>query len=123
MPVPVGSVFVDAGHSLGYILRADDTWEHLVSTGMPLGMGFADVRTAAHTEIRPGDIFMVCSDGLLDVLDMADPLGHVRRVLRERGVQGALDEAARLARGATATDDVTVMVVARTDDAPQEGTE
>ncbi|MFS0795117.1 PP2C family protein-serine/threonine phosphatase [Microbacterium sp. 1P10AE] len=115
--------FVDAGHSLGYILRADDTWEHLVSTGMPLGMGFADVRTAAHTEIRPGDIFMVCSDGLLDVLDMADPLGHVRRVLRERGVQGALDEAARLARGATATDDVTVMVVARTDDAPQEGTE
>lgn len=113
--------FVDAGHSLGYILRADDTWEHLVSTGMPLGMGFADVRTAASTEIRPGDIFMVCSDGLLDVVDMADPLGHVRGVLRERGIQGALDEAARLARGATATDDVTVMVVARTDGAPREG--
>lgn len=115
--------FVDAGHSLGYILRADDTWEHLVSTGLPLGMGLADVRTSAQTELRPGDIFMVCSDGLLDVLDPADPLGHVRRVLREHGIHGALDEAARLARGTTAADDVTVMVVARTDSAPREGTE
>jgi serine/threonine protein phosphatase PrpC len=73
--------------------------------------------------LRPGDIFMVCSDGLLDVLDPADPLGHVRRVLREYGIQGALDEAARLARGTAAADDVTVMVVARSDDAPREGTE
>lgn len=115
--------FVDAGHSLGYILRADDTWEHLVSTGMPLGMGFAEIRTSAQAEIGPGDIFVVCSDGLLDVLDPADPLGHVRRVLRERGIQGAIDEAARLARGATATDDLTVIVVARIHDAPRGGTE
>jgi hypothetical protein len=113
--------FVDAGHSLGYILRADDTWEHLFSTGMPLGMGLADARAEAETRLAPGDIFMVCSDGLLDVLDPSDPLGHVRRVLRENGIAGALDEAARLARGATATDDVTVMVVARDGDVALEG--
>ncbi|MFV9423249.1 PP2C family protein-serine/threonine phosphatase [Microbacterium sp. S1037] len=113
--------FVDAGHSLGYILRADDTWEHLFSTGMPLGMGLADARAEAETRLAPGDIFMVCSDGLLDVLDPSDPLGHVRRVLREHGIVGALDEAARLARGATATDDVTVMVVARDGDVAWEG--
>jgi len=113
--------FVDAGHSLGYILRADDTWEHLFSTGMPLGMDLADTRAETQALLGPGDIFMVCSDGLLDVLDPADRLGHVRRVLRERGIDGALDEAARLARGATASDDVTVMVVARDDDAAEKG--
>jgi len=114
--------FVDAGHSLGYILRADDTWEHLVSTGMPLGMGLPDVRTAGESRLHAGDVFMVCSDGLLDVLDPADPLGHVRRVLRERGVQGALDEAARLARATTGVDDLTVMVVARSRDVTEKGT-
>ncbi|MCT2084618.1 SpoIIE family protein phosphatase [Microbacterium enclense] len=114
--------FVDAGHSLGYILRADDTWEHLASTGMPLGMGLAEVRSVAHAHLGPGDIFMVCSDGLLDVIDPHDPLGNVRRVLRENGLRGALDEAERLARGATAADDITVMVVRRNEAATEEGT-
>ncbi len=114
--------YVDAGHSLGFILRADDTWDHLVSTGMPLGMGLPELRAQAHAQLGPGDIFMVCSDGLLDVLDPEDPFGQVRRALREGGVRGALDEAGRLARGATATDDLTVMVVARESVAAQERT-
>ncbi|MDQ1130711.1 PP2C family protein-serine/threonine phosphatase [Microbacterium sp. SORGH_AS_0888] len=113
--------FVDAGHSLGYVLRADGGWDHLRSAGTPLGMGLAGIRASARTQLRPGDVFMVCSDGLLDVLDPVDPLGQVRRVLRERGVQGALDEAARLARATPAHDDVTVMVVARLDAAAEEG--
>lgn len=121
-PASGSLTFVDAGHSLGYILRADDTWEHLASTGMPLGMGLAEVRAVAHARLGPGDIFMVCSDGLLDVIDPHDPLGNVRRVLRENGLRGALDEAERLARSATAPDDMTVMVVRRNETATEEGT-
>jgi serine phosphatase RsbU (regulator of sigma subunit) len=106
--------FVDAGHSLAYVLRADDSWQHLRSAGMPLGMGFGEKRAVGSVALEPGDVFMVCSDGLLDVLDPADPLDHVRRVLRERGLQGAVDEAAALARSIPAGDDVTVVVVRRT---------
>jgi hypothetical protein len=105
--------FVDAGHSLGYILRADDTWEPLRSTGLPLGMGFSDVRTTGQVNLEPGDILMCCSDGLLDVLDPDDPFGHVRRVLRSGGPAGAVAEAARLVRSTKGADDLTVVVVRR----------
>ncbi|MDQ1136320.1 hypothetical protein QE410_001119 [Microbacterium sp. SORGH_AS 1204] len=114
--------FVDAGHSLGYVLRADDTWEHLTSTGVPLGMGLQEVRAASQVQLSPGDIFMVCSDGLLDVLDPHDPLGHVLRVIRERGITGALDEAARLTRQTSDPDDLTLLVVERTHASTEKGT-
>jgi hypothetical protein len=105
--------FVDAGHSLGYILRADDTWEPLRSTGMPLGMGLGDGRSAGQARLHRGDILMCCSDGLLDVLDPDDPFGHVRRELRAGGPGGAVTEAARLVGTAPAADDLTVVVVRR----------
>jgi hypothetical protein len=104
--------FVDAGHSLGFILRADDTWDYLRSTGLPLGMGFDDGRESALAVLHPGDALLCCSDGLLDVLD-GDPFEHVRRVLRAEGPQGAVDEAARLARSHRGVDDLTVLVVQR----------
>ncbi|MDX2377108.1 SpoIIE family protein phosphatase [Microbacterium sp. LRZ72] len=104
--------YVDAGHSLAYILRRDGGWEKLASTGLPLGMGFGEVHTQAHTTLRPGDTFVCCSDGLLDVLDADRPLEQVTAALRD-GPQGAVREAMRLARGGDATDDVTVVVVQR----------
>lgn len=108
-----GVSFIDAGHSLAFILRADEVWEPLRSTGLPLGMGFDETRTASHAALAPGDVFMVCSDGLLDILDEADPFGHVYRALRDLGPQGAVDEARRLAQEVGAPDDVTVLVVRR----------
>lgn len=105
--------YVDAGHGLGYILRADDSWEALSSTGLPLGMGLNDLRSEGVVRLDPGDILMCCSDGLLDVLDPDDPFEHVRRELREAGPAGAVAEAARLARAGGTTDDLTVLVVRR----------
>jgi len=107
--------YVDAGHSLAFVLRADDGWEHLRSAGLPLGMGMGipDAREPGFTRLAPGDHLVACSDGLLDVLDPDDPFGHVARVLRESGPHGAVQEALRLARGVEATDDVTVLIVRR----------
>ncbi|MPS76410.1 MAG: hypothetical protein E2584_06505, partial [Microbacterium sp.] len=62
---------------------------------------------------EPGDAFICCSDGLLDVLDPDDPFGHVERVLAEMGPGGAVGEALRLANDDRATDDITVVVVRR----------
>lgn len=108
---------IDAGHSLAFIVRADGSWDHLRSTSLPLGMGMGleppEVREPRLTRLDPGDAFVCCSDGLLDVLDPDDPYAHVYRVLTTLGPDGAIREALRLADGDTATDDITVVVVKR----------
>ncbi|WP_228479384.1 PP2C family protein-serine/threonine phosphatase [Microbacterium atlanticum] len=108
-----GISFIDAGHSLAFILRAHGEWEPLQSTGLPLGMGFDESRSPSGALLGPGDVFMVCSDGLLDILDEGDPFGQVHDALRHLGPQGAVDEARRLAMQQGAPDDVTVLVVRR----------
>ncbi len=105
--------FVDAGHSLAFIMRRDGRFEALESTGIPLGMDFGERRTAGRASLEAGDAYMVCSDGLLDVLDPNDPVGHVYRVMSEMGPVDAVREAARLAKAEAAPDDVTVLVVRR----------
>jgi hypothetical protein len=105
--------FVDAGHSLAFILRHEGSWEPLLSTGLPLGMGFDETRTASPAQLERGDTFMICSDGLLDILDEDDPFAHVSDTLRDFGPEGAVREAARLAGERNAPDDVTVLVVRR----------
>lgn len=108
---------IDAGHSLAFILRADGSWEHLRSTSLPLGMGMGlqppESREPRYTRLGPGDSFVCCSDGLLDVLDPDDPYGHVYRVLTTLGPDGAIREALNLASDDRATDDITVVVVRR----------
>ncbi|MBT2483835.1 MULTISPECIES: PP2C family protein-serine/threonine phosphatase [unclassified Microbacterium] len=108
---------IDAGHSLAFIVRADGSWEHLRSTSLPLGMGMGldppEVRAPRTTHLGPGDAFICCSDGLLDVLDPDDPFAHVYRVLTTLGPDGAIREALRLASDDRATDDITVVVVRR----------
>jgi hypothetical protein len=104
---------VDAGHSLAFVLRGDGSWQGLRSTGLPLGMGFDVERSAVTVHLEPGDAFLCCSDGLLDVLDPADPFGHVSEVLRAHGPEGAAAEAMRLAGERQAPDDVTVVVIRR----------
>lgn len=108
---------IDAGHSLAFILRADGSWEHLRSTSLPLGMGIGlhppEEREPRATRLHPGDAFVCCSDGLLDVLDPDDPYAHVYRVLTTLGPDGAIREALSLASDERATDDITVVVVRR----------
>ncbi len=112
--VATGAVeFVDAGHSLAFVLRAGGDWAPFHSTGLPLGMGFDETRTTSAAQLEPGDVFMVCSDGLLDILDPADPFRHVHDAIRSLGPDGAAREATRLAAERGAPDDVTVLVVRR----------
>ncbi len=63
--------------------------------------------------LEPGDALMICSDGVLDLLDLDDPFGQVDAVLTEFGVDGAVEETLRLTERMKAPDDVTVAVVRR----------
>ena len=107
--------FVDAGHSLAFVFRADGTWERLRMPALPLGMGmgFGEQRTAATAQLGPGDSLVCCSDGLLDVLDPEDPFGDVATTLRRHGPVDAVGEAIRRARSHRAEDDVTVIAITR----------
>lgn len=106
-------LLVDAGHSLTFVLRADDTWEPIRSTGLPLGMGADEPRVAARVVLRPGDALLCCSDGLLDILDSEDPFGQVLSAFRDHGPEGAVAAGIALARERKAPDDVTLMVIRR----------
>lgn len=105
--------YVDAGHSLSFIHRADGSWEHLNSTGLPLAMGMGEPHGLGSVHLDPGDALMSCSDGLLDLLDLEDPFGQVDEILEAYGMDGAVDEALRRAVAVKAADDVTVVVVRR----------
>nr|WP_255316546.1 GAF domain-containing SpoIIE family protein phosphatase [Nesterenkonia sp. Act20] len=105
--------YVDGGHSLSFIYRADGTWEHLSSTGLPLAMGMDEPHELGTVQLHPGDALMCCSDGLLDLLDLEDPFGQVGEILDVSGVDGAVQEALRWAVRGKAPDDVTVVVVRR----------
>ena len=108
---------IDAGHCLDFILGADGSWEHLRSTSVRVGLGLGlqppVIREPRFAHLDPGDAFVCCSDGLLDVLDADDPFAHVYRVLTTLGPDGAIREALRLADDDRATDDITVVVVRR----------
>ena len=105
--------FVDAGHNLGFILRNGGEFERLDSSSLPLGMALEADYAATATALAPGDIFLCCSDGLLDVLDPDDPFGEVAELLGELSPAEAVREGLARAVRVQASDDVTIIIIRR----------
>ncbi|WP_166433070.1 PP2C family protein-serine/threonine phosphatase [Nesterenkonia salmonea] len=105
--------YVDGGHSLSFIYRADGTWEHLHSTGLPLAMGLGESYGLSSAQLNPGDALLCCSDGVLDLLDPENPFLEVTKILAAHGVDGSVSEAMAFAERQRAPDDVTVVTVRR----------
>lgn len=107
--------YVDAGHGLSIIVRADGTVDRLKAVGMPLGvvsMSSWDSRTAL---LGPGDVFLAFTDGLIDLFDdmfewVRSIADVVRAAVSPQDVVGQIAELNRLHGGG---DDVTAVVVAR----------
>ncbi|WP_139123000.1 PP2C family protein-serine/threonine phosphatase [Cellulosimicrobium cellulans] len=73
--------FVDAGHGLASVLRADGGVERLDADGLPLGVAPELPREADEVTLGPGDRLVVVSDGLVDLLaDLGVPGGDPRLV-------------------------------------------
>ncbi|MDQ1121476.1 SpoIIE family protein phosphatase [Microbacterium trichothecenolyticum] len=107
--------YVDAGHGLTLVLRADGTDERLSSHNLPLGLRPADVGwEAGRTRVGRGDLIVSVSDGALDAYDST--LASLRMIgddLRAAaGTDDFFDELALKVSTHQVDDDVTAVVLA-----------
>lgn len=114
---PTGRLtYADAGHGLGFVVRADGTSRQLPALGPPLGVGLDEPRTAATVELHEGDVFLVFSDGVLDAAggSLRDLRVHEQAIRGARTAREVADVVLRLATAAgPADDDLTVVVLRR----------
>jgi serine phosphatase RsbU (regulator of sigma subunit) len=106
--------YVDAGHGLSLIVHRDGTDEHLASWSLPLGAGWETVWEERSTVLRPGDVFVSVSDGVLDAFGgTISGLARVAALARSVSGADAVVAAVLAAASIGAPDDVTVIAVSR----------
>ncbi|QXU52316.1 PP2C family protein-serine/threonine phosphatase [Rhodococcus sp. LW-XY12] len=104
----------DAGHGLAAIRRADGGVEPLEGDGPPLGVFPATTWTSETAHLAPGDMLVVCSDGLLDLLDEnSDPAALCRFVSGHPTPEALVAAARALTVNEPPLDDVTVVAIRR----------
>ncbi|SMH36170.1 Serine phosphatase RsbU, regulator of sigma subunit [Rathayibacter oskolensis] len=106
--------FVDAGHGLTMLLRADGSVERLTTAGLPIGIA-DDVQWEEHSRIlQRGDTLFSCSDGVLDLYDgTLAALDRLAELVRHLDDEALFEHLAALALSAGAQDDVTALVLRR----------
>ncbi|OWP22042.1 hypothetical protein CBF90_07395 [Microbacterium sp. AISO3] len=106
--------YVDAGHGLTLLLRADGTSERLTSRNLPLGLRPSDAEwEAGETVVGHGDLIVSVSDGALDAYDSTlDSLRLIGEDLRRATEPDAFfDELSIRVSEHVVDDDVTAVVV------------
>lgn len=109
--------YVDAGHGLSVVLRADGTAEHLRATDLPLGVTDAWRWTEQSLTLGPGDDLVCFSDGLLDL--MGGTLDAMPAIVQLVEDAGSPRQFVQTIKGLAATvplpDDITVLAIRRTE--------
>jgi len=115
--------FVNAGHDPPFVIKPDGTLERLEEGGILLG-AFAGAEYKDSTAaLQPGDTLFLYTDGLSEALDPAGEMFGLARIEeRLRAVAGqspqqvlsaALQAVEEFARGAEASDDITLLAIQR----------
>jgi phosphoserine phosphatase RsbU/P len=105
--------YVDAGHGYCGIRRAGGGLERLGERSLPLGVELGEGFREGQAWLEPGDMLVVCSDGLVEVGD--ETIGFEELMGRLEGVERAGEAVERLL-GTVAerlTDDATAVVLRR----------
>jgi hypothetical protein len=107
--------YVDAGHGLARIVRADGTMVVPSVRGVPAGAVTGSTWTEGVAELGAGDTLVVFSDGILDLHpDQAAVDAAVTAAVSAEGtVQALVDRLVAPARAAHREDDVTVIALRR----------
>lgn len=107
--------YVDAGHGLARIVRADGSVEALDVRGLPAGAVPGGTWSEGTATVGPGDGIVVFSDGVLDLYP--DPPAVNAAIVAAMGdtdtAEAVVERLVAPARHAYREDDVTVVVVRR----------
>jgi sigma-B regulation protein RsbU (phosphoserine phosphatase) len=107
--------YVDAGHGLSLVVRADGGLQRLHGRHLPLGLEAEDAWEEESVRLDPGDSLVIFSDGLLDFFDDEEAtyafLGGLMG--RHTSAQGFVDALVKLTPEGQ-PDDCTVIAVRRT---------
>lgn len=112
--------WVDAGHGLAVIVRKDGSTERLIGEDLPVGLGLGSTWTEHRNRLLPGDMLLVVSDGLFDLLggtSEAFDEGIRYLVLTDPDPDTLMQRIGELTSLAVALDDVTALAVRRLEDA------
>ncbi len=115
--------FLNAGHNPPLIVHAGGTMEQLASGGLPLGiMSDAEFREGG-TQLRPGDVLVIYSDGVSEAVNAnGEEFGPTRLyevVARNLdasagGIRDRIESAlTKFCQGTPAADDITLVIVKR----------
>lgn len=106
--------FIDAGHGIAALVRRTGAVDVLSSDDLPLGISYGETWTTQDVVMNPGDILVVASDGLLDLLGEDAVVDDAFEFLAGQTSPAELCLAVSiLAKERTLTDDVTVVALRR----------
>jgi serine phosphatase RsbU (regulator of sigma subunit) len=115
--------FINAGHNPPLIVHSAGTVENLSSGGLPLGIMPDSPYREGRTQLQPGDVLVIYSDGVSEAVNPqgeefgAPRLHSVVGLNIERSAAGIRDriESAltKFSQGTPAADDITLVIVKR----------
>jgi len=113
--------YVNAGHELPVLRRADGRIERLETGGMPLGVSRHVSHQSGTVEMEPGDLLFVFSDGLIDAQDETGAEFGDRRVVAtvdqlggesaEGAIRGMIARVDRYSGETRRDDDITCLAL------------
>ncbi len=107
--------YSDAGHGLSFVVKHEGASYRLPATGLPLGVGLDDPRTAGTAQLEPGDTLLIFSDGVLDAAGgtVAD-LSRFEQTLKDvTSADEAVDTVLALAQQESPQDDDLTVIALR----------
>ncbi|WP_439033061.1 PP2C family protein-serine/threonine phosphatase [Gordonia terrae] len=105
--------YVDAGHGLSVVRRTNGAVESVTSGGLPIGILPGETWESATIDLGPGDMLVISSDGLLDLLPAGDDAA-LRAAVEKTGTPADVcSMVSDLVSSSAPIDDVTVVAIRR----------
>jgi hypothetical protein len=107
--------YVDAGHGLSLVIRADGSFLRLAHNDLPLGTGFGHEWRRHTVKLEVGDTLIAFSDGVLDLFagTVESLEGVVDMVRRSDSVATVVSALTHMAELDPETDDIVVVGIRR----------